>query len=298
MYNIKHNQDLNILEIEDSNELVYGKIHLNNGASLQELTLNGIAIIQDLSPLDYRDTYASSILFPVANRIKDGSYSFKGKEYQFEINQKEENNALHGLVYNKNFSIISKETNNDSATITLEYIEKKKSIGFPYTFSIQLKYIFTNDNLNLIVSVKNTDSEAFPYTIGWHPYFVSEDLQKSTLSFNSNQKLIIGDRNITTGIEEIKVEENFDIEDKQLDDCWILNSNQVKFNTPKFQLIIDSSAKNNFLQAYTPPKLNTIAIEPTTGVSDSFNNKIGLEILNPDEIYKVKWGLKIINKQS
>lgn len=298
MYNIKHNQDLNILEIEDSNELVYGKIHLNNGASLQELTLNGIAIIQDLSPLDYRDTYASSILFPVANRIKDGSYSFKGKEYQFEINQKEENNALHGLVYNKNFSIISKETNNDSATITLEYIEKKKSIGFPYTFSIQLKYIFTNDNLNLIVSVKNTDSEAFPYTIGWHPYFVSEDLQKSTLSFNSNQKLIIGDRNITTGIEEIKVEENFDIEDKQLDDCWILNSNQVKFNTPKFQLIIDSSAKNNFLQAYTPPKLNTIAIEPTTGVSDSFNNKIGLEILNPDELYKVKWGLKIINKQS
>ena len=298
MYNIKHNQDLNILEIEDSNELVYGKIHLNNGASLQELTLNGIAIIQDLSPLDYRDTYASSILFPVANRIKDGSYSFKGKEYQFEINQKEENNALHGLVYNKNFSIISKETNNDSATITLEYIEKKKSIGFPYTYSIQLKYIFTNDNLNLIVSVKNTDSEAFPYTIGWHPYFVSEDLQKSTLSFNSNQKLIIGDRNITTGIEEIKVEENFDIEDKQLDDCWILNSNQVKFNTPKFQLIIDSSAKNNFLQAYTPPKLNTIAIEPTTGVSDSFNNKIGLEILNPDELYKVKWGLKIINKQS
>jgi aldose 1-epimerase len=298
MYNIKHNQDLNILEIEDSNELVYGKIHLNNGASLQELTLNGIAIIQDLSPLDYRDTYASSILFPVANRIKDGSYSFKGKKYQFEINQKEENNALHGLVYNKNFSIISKETNNDSATITLEYIEKKKSIGFPYTFSIQLKYIFTNDNLNLIVSVKNTDSEAFPYTIGWHPYFVSEDLQKSTLSFNSNQKLIIGDRNITTGIEEIKVEENFDIEDKQLDDCWILNSNQVKFNTPKFQLIIDSSAKNNFLQAYTPPKLNTIAIEPTTGVSDSFNNKIGLEILNPEEIYKVKWGLKIINKQS
>ena len=298
MYNIKHNQDLNILEIEDSNELVYGKIHLNNGASLQELTLNGIAIIQNLSPLDYRDTYASSILFPVANRIKDGSYSFKGKKYQFEINQKEENNALHGLVYNKNFSIISKETNNDSATITLEYIEKKKSIGFPYTFSIQLKYIFTNDNLNLIVSVKNTDSEAFPYTIGWHPYFVSEDLQKSTLSFNSNQKLIIGDRNITTGIEEIKVEENFDIEDKQLDDCWILNSNQVKFNTPKFQLIIDSSAKNNFLQAYTPPKLNTIAIEPTTGVSDSFNNKIGLEILNPEEIYKVKWGLKIINKQS
>ncbi|ARV06563.1 hypothetical protein BTO04_07545 [Polaribacter sp. SA4-10] len=297
MYNIIHNQDLNILEIKDSNQLLYGKIYLNDGASLQKLTLNGTVIIQDLSPLNYKDTYASSILFPFANRIKDGSYSFNGKNYQFEINQKEENNALHGLVYNKIFSVINKETNKDWVTITLEYIEKNKSIGFPFTYSIQLKYIFTKDNLSLVVSVKNTDSEAFPYTIGWHPYFLSDNLQKSKLNFVSNQKLIIGERNITTGIEEIKVQENLEIKDKQLDDCWLLNSNKIQFNTPKYQLFIDSSAKNNVLQVYTPPKLNTIAIEPTTGVSDSFNNKIGLEILNPDEFYTIKWGLKIINKQ-
>lgn len=297
MYNIIHNQDLNILEIKDSNQLLYGKIYLNDGASLQELTLNGITIIQDLSPLNYKDSYASSILFPFANRIKDGSYSFNGKNYQFEINQKEENNALHGLVYNKNFCIIDTETNKDWATITLEYNEKNKSIGFPFTYSIQLKYVFTKDNLSLIVSVKNTDSEAFPYTIGWHPYFLSDNLQKSALNFDSNQKLIIGERNITTGIETIKIPENLEIKDKQLDDCWLLNSNNIEFNTPKYQLIIDSSEKNNFLQAYTPNKLNTIAIEPTTGVSDSFNNKIGLEILNPDEFYTIKWNLKIINKQ-
>lgn len=297
MYNINHNHDLNILEIKDSNQLLCGEIHLNDGGSLQKLTLNGTNIIQDLTPLNYKDTYASSILFPFANRIKDGSYSFNGKNYQFEINQKEENNALHGLVYNKTFNVINKETNNDSATILLEYIEKNKAIGFPFTYSIQLKYVIKKDTLSLAVSIKNTDSEAFPYTIGWHPYFLSDNLQKSNLSFDSNQKLIIGERNIATGIEEIKVQENLEIKDKKLDDCWALNSNKIKFNTPKYQLIIDSSAKNNFLQLYTPPKLNTIAIEPTTGVSDSFNNKIGLEILNPDEIYTIKWDLKIINNQ-
>ena len=75
---------------------------------------------------------------------------------------------------------------------------------------------------------------------------------------------------------------------------WILNSNEIQFNTPKYQLLISSSVKNNFLQAYTPPKKNIIAIEPTTGVSDSFNNEIGLKILNPNETYNINWSLSIL----
>ncbi|OEK08250.1 hypothetical protein A8C32_01965 [Flavivirga aquatica] len=293
MHNIKHNQDSNILEIEDSENQMYAKIHLNDGASLQELTLNGHAVIKDLAPLTYADTYASSILFPFANRIKDGSYFFNNTNYQLEINQEEENNALHGLVYNKVFQIANSQTNKDITIIILEYIETEESVGFPYTYTIQLQYVFTKDNLSLKVSVKNTDSKTFPFNIGWHPYFISEDLYSSTLQFDSTQKLIIGDRNITTGFEDIEPMNTFEIKDKQLDDCWILNSNTVQFNTPKYQLEIGSSAKNNFLQAYTPPKLNTIAIEPTTGVSNSFNNKIGLEVLNANETYNIIWNLKI-----
>ena len=145
------------------------------------------------------------------------------------------------------------------------------------------------------VSVKNTDSKAFPFTIGWHPYFSSENLFDSSMNFNSLQKIVIGERNITTGVEDIEPFETMPIKDKQLDDCWVLNSNTVKFNTPEYTLIIDASSKTTYLQAYTPPKPNTIAIEPTTGVSDSFNNKIGLEILNADETYAVTWNLKIDN---
>ena len=295
VFTINHKKETPILEIKNSNDTILGKIDLSLGASIQELTLNRIAIIQDLAPLSYKNTYASSILFPFANRIKDGKYSFNGKEYQFDINQKEENNALHGLVYNKVFKVLQKEASESAATVTLEYTEKNKSIGFPFTYRIALKYIFTENNLSLIVSIKNTDSEAFPFTIGWHPYFVSENLQKSSLVFDSDQKLIIGERNITSGVEKIAPEEQFDIEDKQLDDCWILNSKNVLFKTPKYQLKITSSAKENFLQAYTPPKENTIAIEPTTGVSDSFNNKIGLEILNSNEVYTVRWDLNLLN---
>jgi len=49
------------------------------------------------------------------------------------------------------------------------------------------------------------------------------------------------------------------------------------------------------LQAYTPPRLNTIAIEPTTGVSDSFNNNIGLQTLEPNKEYRITWKININN---
>lgn len=295
MYSINHNKETNILEIQNSNNSVLGKIHLNQGASLQELTLGGKAIIQDLSPLNYQDSFASSILFPFANRIKDGAYSFNNEKIQLEKNQVEEQNALHGFVHNKRFKVIIKEALGDTAKITLAYNELNKTAGFPYTYSIEVTYIFEDKTLSLQVRVKNTDSKTFPFTIGWHPYFISDNLPKSTLEFDCDKKLILGDRNITTGVEDVKNKVALNIENKQLDDCWVLNSDKVQFKTPKYQLNFSSSVKNNFLQAYTPPKLNTIAIEPTTGVSDSFNNNIGLQTLEPNKEYRITWKININN---
>lgn len=298
MYKIKEIQGyenhLQHLEIESPNKASCAKIFLSLGGSLQELTLKSKTIINDLHPLEYKDTYASSILFPFANRIKNGTYTFEGKEYKFDINQKEENNALHGLVYNKTFKIIDQKTTDAYASIKLIYEENEHSEGFPYTYSIQLHYTLTTDSLNLNVTVKNTDSKAFPFTLGWHPYFSSSDLYNSNLEFDSNKTLVFDSKNITTGIKDISNEKRFDIKDKKLDDCFILNSSQVQFNTPDYKLMIDTSSKDRFLQIYTPNKPNTIAIEPTTGVSDSFNNKMGLNILKPNEVYDIDWSLKLI----
>ena len=295
MFKINHNKDLNILEIKDSKKQLFGKIHLNDGASLQELTLGGHEIITDLSPIKYATTYASSILFPFANRVKDGRYNFNDKEFHLETNHEEEQNALHGFVYNKVFKTLKQDVSEAHAEIVLGYIEQNKSIGFPFTYNIEVTYKFHEDNLNLSLLVKNTDTSTFPFTIGWHPYFLSKNLYKSEVRFDSKQQLEIGTRNITTGVKTFNSSDAFKIKDKQLDDCWILNSETIQFYTPSYKIAINSSEKNNFLQLYTPPKANNIAIEPTTGVSDSFNNKIGLQTLDPNESYKITWDLKISN---
>lgn len=295
MFKIEYiqNNQLNHIKLVNHENSSYAKIHLNQGASLQELIIENTSIIEDLDPLKYADTYASSILFPFANRIKDGSYSFQNKEYKLEINQKEENNALHGLVYNKTFKVINEEVSKSKATIQLEYNEVNESKGFPYTYIIRLTYTLSHSGLKLNVQIKNTDSKPFPFTIGWHPYFISIDLYNSSLQFDSSKKIILGKRMITSGLEDVTINDKFEIKEQKLDDCYILDGNMIKFYTPNYDVEMKASSHETFLQMYTPPRTNTIAIEPTTGVSDSFNNKIGLQVLEPNKTYEVEWELNL-----
>jgi aldose 1-epimerase len=114
---------------------------LNLGGSLQELRLNNNAVIKDLYPLKYDATYA--IFFPFANRIADGTYVFNN--FFFDINQKEENNAIHGLVYEKTFVLVEQHMISEQASVLLRNEEKKYKNGFPYAYTIELKYSLTND---------------------------------------------------------------------------------------------------------------------------------------------------------
>ena len=49
--------------------------------------------------------------------------------------------------------------------------------------------------------------------------------------------------------------------------------------------------KYNYLQVFIPPKRTSIAIEPMTCSTDAFNNKEGLIILKPKEIFSASYGV-------
>lgn len=139
----------------------------------------------------------------------------------------------------------------------------------------------------------NTGATSFPFTLGWHPYFCSTDLNERRVIFDAKKKLNIGHRNITRGIDNVKHKGFISFGQQDYDDCWKLEDKKIIFTTPNYKLELISSQPDGFLQVYTPPKANMVAIEPTTGVSNSFNNNIGLKTLQPKEVFKIKWSLKI-----
>lgn len=295
MFTIKkiNHKNNKVIEILDSISGTKAKIQLSYGASLDELNIRNIKVITNLYPLDYKKTYPSSILFPFANRINDGQFNFNGSNYNLQCNEKQLNNAIHGLVYNKAFLVDELKKFENHAEIKLYYEELNPPTGYPFKFRVELTYKLTNEFLSLKINVINLDDKKLPFTVGWHPYFKSVDLDKSKIQFDCIKKIKCNKNNIALGFEPFNSKMPLSLRKRRFDDAFVLENPDVKFFTPKYNLVLKSSEKESFLQLYTPMNTNAIAIEPMTGVSDSFNNKIGLKKLSSGQSYSIEWQVSI-----
>lgn len=294
---IKH-ANTRLEHIHIQNDTVSSRIYPNLGASMQELCINGEHIIDGITNdqnglEDYDSTYKSSILFPFPNRIKDGNYSISDTSYNLKINEKALNNALHGIVYDKHFSIVSTASINENANIVLSYSFDGSLPGFPFPFELTLRYqISETGNVELDFQVKNTGETPFPMGMGWHPYFISNKQEECKFSFPSKDHFRCDKRNIPVETVPTNLPASFVMQDKELDDAYSLDKASCYVETGKYQLELDFDYSGPaYLQLYTPPHKKSIAIEPMTCVANSFNNKIGLKYLSPKKTDH--WAIKL-----
>jgi aldose 1-epimerase len=291
-------QGLHYLELTSSDSVSRAQISLNQGGRLSNLVFEDTQVLADFDASTYENNYASSILFPFVSRIKDGKYTFNNLKYKLNCNEVDKNNALHGLIYNKTFVCTKKALTLNDASVTLQYKDYGKHQGFPFKFNIELTYTLNEKGIIVSVSIANKDKKTFPFSLGWHPYFYSKKLDNSTLNFSSNKKYVFDNQQIISGTTDLNIEMPFQLKAVTLDDCYLLKTNEIDFSTPEYSFKIESTSKENFLQLYTPEVCNVIAIEPMTGTGNNFNNEIGLQTLQPNETYNMKWLMAIETRNS
>ncbi|SDB65504.1 aldose 1-epimerase [Flavobacteriaceae bacterium MAR_2010_188] len=284
-YSLNKTQTENVLEVS-SDTGAYCKINLSLGGSIQELVLDNKTIIKQ-SEKEYHQGFHSAILFPFPNRIFGGRYSFEGKEYQLPINFKSENNAIHGLVFDKEFKLVGKKLLKDKAVISLRYIEKKPIEGFPYYYTLDVIYMLSSDKLLMELAIKNDDLKTFPFGFGWHPYFAAPDLVNTKLKMDAEYKYEDGK------LESCELPTEFEVKEQEFDDCFKLNDRDVLLKTSEYNLKISTSTKDMFVQLYIPESRDAIAIEPMTVAPDSFNNKFGLMELKSKKEFRITYKLEV-----
>jgi len=280
------NSLLNQFVIKNERLKFHSAIYPNLGASLQKLTSHNTEIINGISNTveglnDYKNTYKSAFLFPFPNRISGGKYEFSQKKYELDCNETALNNALHGHIYNKPFSIKSIETSENNAIVSLYYTDEGKTKGFPFPYRLEIIYTFSPKKIAINFQVFNNGIKSFPFGIGWHPYFNSKNISKSVLDFDGDNQYILNDQMIPTTETSLKFKTPLTLEDTFLDNCFIINKPKTTFKTEAYKIGIDfiSETKRSYLQVYTPPTRDCIAIEPMTCAPNSFNNKNGLLVL-------------------
>ena len=234
--------------------------------------------------------FKSSKLSPFVCRLQHGKYTLDQKKYTIEGFYLGDH-AIHGLLFNAAFEITETKSTELEASVTFSHQYQGTDLGYPFPFTLHVTWKLTAGNtLQVFTTATNNHSSAIPFSDGWHPYFtVGETIDSATLSFTTNKQLEFSADLLPTGktIEDNRFVGGQKMEGIFLDNCFLLdNHSETKhrctLKNDAVTLTISPDKQYPYLQIYTPPHRKSIAIENLSSAPDSFNNGIGLLVIEPD----------------
>ena len=238
------------------------------------------------------DLYPSALLAPWVNRVRNGNYSFEGRNFQLPINEHNLGNAIHGFLARKPFEVFEKKSNQELAEVSFIYNYTGDFKGFPFPFLFTLTYqLKSNGVFSVHFNCKNTGDSHMPFACGWHPYFKigNADIRQIELKFSPTLKYISDTQMIPMAEETAAYPMPIRFSETTLDHVFKLES-QTDHLTELTDILSKTSLflkQNSFefpyLVVFAPTAENCVAIEPMTGNTDAFNTGDGLKVLSPNE---------------
>ena len=299
---VNNENGFNKVVLTDTLSKTFVEIIPSCGAILHSFTvLHQNALIDVIDHYDDRDDFTQNVtskgfksckLSPFACRIRNATYHFGEKDYTIQKFLLEKN-AIHGLLYDAEFVVMEQYADDVSAGVALKYSYTGTDAGYPFLYDCIIAYHLKKHNeLTIITEIINRDKGLIPIQDGWHPYFTfGGKIDELQLEFQSKERVVFDNNLVPTG--EKVTYHAFDaltkIGDAKLNDCFTLNFAEcqplcvLRDPNKKLQIEISPDKHYPFLQIYTPPHRNSIAIENLSAAPDAFNNKMGLITLQAGE---------------
>ena len=279
------------------------------GAALMALTLSGNKVIERVAP-GRPELYAGVVMAPWSGRIEGGKWiDAEGAQRLFDVNEPARNNALHGLVYDKEFEV--KKSTASSVELVIEITPTN---GYPHALRLAVSYELEDGELYASFAVKNLSNTKAVFGIGFHPYFSTAwadaplELQvgaESVLELNENMiatgkaKVSDANKDLRAGkaLSEVKLDDDFtDLEFVH----GIATTKLVTASGAGLEVWQEDAFKHTVI--YTPEEFPTqsgsikaIAIEPCSSAVNAFNSKQDLIALAPGETRSGSWGIRLVN---
>jgi aldose 1-epimerase len=115
------------------------------------------------------------VLFPFPNRIRDGRFSWQGREYSLPCIDGTKKNAIHGFACRVPWRVIDRGGDGESAWVTGEF---RCSLDDPHSrplwpadHQLRLTIRLGRAILRVEAVVHNPDTVPLPFGLGYHPYF-------------------------------------------------------------------------------------------------------------------------------
>lgn len=245
-------------------------------------------------------------LFPIIGALKNDSYVFEKQTYHL---------PKHGFVRNNNTVVLHEETT-DSLTFKLTYDDHSLKM-YPFKFEFYITYKLTNNNIEVIHTVKNVDDKTMYFSVGGHPAFKcpvyeNENYEDYFLEFehieNSKTHLINIENGLVSSLTIPMFNKSKTVSlshDLFNDDALIfkdLKSKKVTLKSKLYGKILSVNYTDfPFLGIWAKPNGNYVCIEPWLGIADNENTNQDLKIkegilkLKADKTFKATYSIEIHN---
>ncbi|MEY2901028.1 MAG: hypothetical protein RLY89_134 [Bacteroidota bacterium] len=306
---IDHSQAAPVITLRDATSKTEAQIYAF-GALLNEFSMvvgtkktNVVAGFESVEEAQNNITngFKSAKLSPFVCRMREGKYVWDDDHFQvkkFFL----ANHAIHGILYDAIYEIRYTEANMLHAKVEMDYSYPGNIAGYPFPFLIQVQWTLEKGNqLSVETSVTNASPSNIPLSDGWHPYFnLGGSVDDCNIVFSSNQQLEFDADLLPTGqlIEDNRFVQGASLNGIFLDNCFELDKTLKQpyctLSNQSLALTIEPESSYPYLQIYTPPTRDMIAIENLSSAPDAFNNKMGLQTLEPHttKVFKTTYTIR------
>jgi glucose/arabinose dehydrogenase/galactose mutarotase-like enzyme len=256
----------------------------SNGANVFSIQVEGIEYLN--TPPDMHDFfgmfYGTPVLYPTPNRVRNGRFTFGGKEVVFMPNLPPHH--IHGLVFDEDWKVVDMATTATSAfvKVLLDFSEGTRLFRqFPFPHQVFLTIEVSQGAVRWTYEVDNTNGPAsIPFGFGLHPGFVYQGKRSDTyVTFPVSHKMEAKDyfptgRLIPAGELDYRIGEPVSLQEKNFDDVfWGLRSGEptvIDFRDEARAIEIVASESFSHLVLYSPEG-DVFSVEHQTSSTDAHN---------------------------
>lgn len=289
----------------------YGAVVSESGAALRSLTFRGRELVDGFAEDEMAYGGRGQLLVPWPNRVRDGQYSFGGRDLQLPLTEPRRHNASHGLARWVAWSV----EEHTGHSVSLQY-RLMAQTGYPWTLDLHVAYDLSADGLTVTQTATNTADEPAPYASGAHPYLRvgAGPVDGLELTVPAATRLLVDDeRLLPTGREAVDgtpydfrvarpvrgtaLDQPFtDLERDPSGVATTVLRDPASGNG--VALWVDH--QHPWLQLYTGDDVpatarRSLAVEPMTAPPDALRSGEDLLVLAPDETVSVVWGIRALD---
>ncbi|TFI58570.1 aldose 1-epimerase [Sphingomonas parva] len=242
--------------------------------------------------------HANFPLVPFVNRVRDGRFSFRGREVRLSTNLPGDPSPLHGQGWTSAWEV-------ESLTGTEAELVFRHAPGeWPWAYEARQSFALDPQGLTMTLSCTNRSDEPMPCGLGHHPYMPCTG--ETRLDTRVESVWTIDDKVLP--IERIAADGRYDLRNRLvcgqgLDHGFGGWNGLARIDDPSLPFRIEiSSPDAKFFQVYSPEQGGLFVAEPVSHANAALNApetewpELGMRVLDPGETMSLAMRVDVITK--